>query len=60
MATEAVVHVPPLAVIGGFGRWPAGLRRDDRPHAQVQPRDAVVGFRVVTRVGHALFTVARR
>lgn len=41
------------AEVGG-GRlvsWPSCVGRDDRPHTQVQPGQAVVGLRVEARIG---------
>lgn len=50
-APEAVVHVAAVPPGGGLGRWPPRIRRDDRADAQIRPRDAVIGLRIVAGIG---------
>lgn len=49
---EPVMHVPSHRFAGRFLRRSTSFGRDDRSHAHVQPRDAVIRFRIVSGIGN--------
>lgn len=49
---ESFGHVSSRSATGRLARRAADARRDDRPHAQVLSRDAMIIFRIITRIRH--------